>query len=145
METFSVINLMPSQKEEVSLFANDIVNRIKNNDIDVITFYDKKHWIELCLKEIEKQTKEKWFEKISKEGAVYVSNGLKKTAMESGTTYDYSADAEWVALKEKIKERETFLKSLKEPLEVVNTETGETTTLVPPVKRSTSTYKFTAI
>jgi hypothetical protein len=50
-----------------------------------------------------------------------------------------------VALKEKIKERETFLKSLKAPLEVVNTDTGETTTIVPPVKKSTSTFKFTAI
>lgn len=59
------------------------------------------------------------------------------------TEYDFTKcnDAEWENLSalnkansQLQKDREAFLKSLKQPLEVVDTETGETYTIYPPVK-----------
>ena len=67
------------------------------------------------------------------------------------TEYDYSVckDPEWVELFSKselaklnLKERETFLKALKKPLELVDTETGETYTIYPPNKLQTEGLKI---
>lgn len=51
------------------------------------------------------------------------------------TTYDFKNDKEWVRLNQLLKDRETLLKGLKEPIEVVDETTGEVTTLYPPIKK----------
>jgi len=145
METLSVINLMPNKKAEVSRFANDIISQVKGGNLNPLTLKAQLKFIEKTIAEVDKGIKDEFMNEAAKYGKSFEYNGWKIEAMESGTTYDYSSDAEWCTLKEKIKERETFLKSLKAPLEVVNTDTGETTTIVPPIKKSTSTYKFSAI
>jgi len=85
--------------------------------------------------------------------------GNKFELMEASTKYDFSAcgDPIWNDLSEHLeyvkmalKERETFLKSLKSPiiLEIVNPRTGEVfpdTNIYPPIKSSTSTFKQTMI
>lgn len=61
----------------------------------------------------------------------------------TGVKYDYSHcdDNEWALLsvaheqaKAKLTERETFLKAVTKDIEVVDTDTGETYTIHPPVK-----------
>lgn len=42
--------------------------------------------------------------------------GVNVSTMEGRRTFDYSNDEVWVKLKEKIKEREEFLKGLKQPM-----------------------------
>lgn len=76
--------------------------------------------------------------------------GIEQGAVK--TEYDYTVckDPEWVSLlskaefadKEK-KAREAFLKALTKPLEVVDTETGETYTIYPPNKLQTEGFKIT--
>lgn len=80
-------------------------------------------------------------------------SGAKIELAEVGTKYDYSQcgdvewemmDAEMKSLKEKISEREKFLKNLPGAgIEQLNKETGEVTTIYPPSKSSTSSYKIT--
>ena len=62
---------------------------------------------------------------------------------ESGVKYDYSVcnDPEWNSLnaaievaKESLKERETFLKALKKPLDTFDVDSGETFQIMPPLK-----------
>lgn len=69
-----------------------------------------------------------------------------------GVKYDYSEcnDEEWnklndemKALKKKITKRETFLKSIEGSLEVVDTVTGETHTIYPPIKSGALGLKLT--
>lgn len=71
---------------------------------------------------------------------------------EAGVKYDYSQcnDAIWndlsqqiEALTEQRKEREAFLKSLKEKLTYVDESTGEVATIYAPQKKSTTTYAIT--
>lgn len=69
---------------------------------------------------------------------------------EAGIKYDYSQcqDVIWDdlrkqldALNEQIKEREAFLKNLKERFTYIDESTGEIVTLYPPQKKSTTTYQ----
>jgi len=71
---------------------------------------------------------------------------------EAGIKYDFShcEDAIWndidkkmQMLTERRKEREAFLKSLKERLTYVDESTGEIVTIYPPQKKSTTTYAIT--
>jgi hypothetical protein len=71
---------------------------------------------------------------------------------EAGIKYDYSQcnDTIWNDLKQQLdvlnqqmKEREAFLKTLKERLTYVDESTGEIITIYPPQKKSTTTYSIT--
>lgn len=71
---------------------------------------------------------------------------------EAGIKYDYShceddiwndLDKQIQALTELRKEREAFLKTLKERFTYIDESTGEIITLYPPQKKSTTTYAIT--
>lgn len=76
--------------------------------------------------------------------------GVEQAA--TSTKYDYSVcnDPQWESLVslnkangELQKEREAFLKAIKTPLEVVDTESGETYTIYPPNKLQKEGLKIT--
>jgi hypothetical protein len=78
--------------------------------------------------------------------------GATFEVIEAGTKYDYTGcnDAEYNELTRAIdllitkrKEREKFLRGIKNATTVVNEETGELVRILPPVKTSTTTYKTT--
>lgn len=71
---------------------------------------------------------------------------------EAGIKYDYSNcdDTIWNDLKQqlnnlndKMKEREAFLKTIKERFTYVDESTGEIVTIYPPQRKSTTTYAIT--
>jgi hypothetical protein len=71
---------------------------------------------------------------------------------EAGVKYDYShcectiwndLKQQLDALNDKMKEREAFLKTLKERFTYIDESTGEIITLYPPQKKSTTTYAIT--
>jgi hypothetical protein len=78
--------------------------------------------------------------------------GATFEVIEAGTKYDYSGcnDTEYDDLTAAIneltarrKEREKFLRGIKNATTIVNEETGELVRILPPVKSSTTTYKTT--
>ena len=78
--------------------------------------------------------------------------GATFEVIEAGTKYDYTGcnDAEYNDLTSAIneltakrKEREKFLRGIKNATTIVNEETGEVVRILPPVKTSTTTYKTT--
>lgn len=144
ISTLNVITLLPSTKEEAQTFANDLVRRVNDGEINPLDLKAQMKFIEKTLELIDKQTKDSWMKEAVKYGKSFEYKGWQVDEIEAGIKYDYSMDVEWSELKEKIKSRETFLKAIKEPLEIVNTTTGETTTIYPPIKKSTTTLKFTA-
>ena len=89
-------------------------------------------------------------DKYGKDDMTY--HGAKFDIREAGVKYDYShcEDTIWNELSQQIdtlteqrKEREAFLKALKEKLTYVDESTGEIVTLYPPQKKSTTTYAIT--
>jgi hypothetical protein len=80
--------------------------------------------------------------------------GYRVEPAEVGTTWDYSRcndkvyialEAKMAKLKDEMKDREAFLKSIKSSETLVDEETGEVVRIYPPVKRSTSSAKFTLL
>lgn len=89
-------------------------------------------------------------DKYGKEKMTY--HGATFDIKEAGVKYDYSQcdDVIWNdlkqqldALNDKMKEREAFLKALKERFTYIDESTGEIVTLYPPQKKSTTTYAIT--
>lgn len=90
-------------------------------------------------------------QKNADDGKKYSSkNGTVFTLAETGTTYDYSAcnDTVWndfqhklSDLKDQIKDREDYLKTIKKPVKVLDESTGEVVELLPCIKTSTSSFK----
>lgn len=89
-------------------------------------------------------------DKYGKDDMTY--HGAKFDIKEAGVKYDYSQcdDVIWNDLKqqldaltEQIKEREAFLKALKERFTYIDESTGEIVTLYPPQRKSTTTYSIT--
>ena len=89
-------------------------------------------------------------DKYGKQAMTY--HGATFEIKEAGIKYDYSQcqDEIWDdlkkqidALNEQIKEREAFLKTLKERFTYIDESTGEIVTLYPPQRKSTTTYAIT--
>ena len=89
-------------------------------------------------------------DKYGKDAMTY--HGATFDIKEAGVKYDYSHcdDTIWNdlkqqldALNDKMKEREAFLKALKERFTYIDESTGEIVTLYPPQKKSTTTYAIT--
>lgn len=87
-------------------------------------------------------------DKYGKQAMTY--HGATFDIKEAGIKYDYSKcdDTIWNdlkqqidALNEQIKEREAFLKTLKERFTYIDESTGEIVTIYPPQKKSTTTYQ----
>ena len=87
-------------------------------------------------------------DKYGKEAMTY--HGATFEIKEAGIKYDYSHcnDMIWDdlrkqldALNEQIKEREAFLKTLKERFTYIDWSTGEIITIYPPQRKSTTTYQ----
>jgi hypothetical protein len=111
----------------------------------------KNTFVDLVREEIEKN---------ADDGKTYVSkHGVKFELFEAATKFDYEScgDPVWnrmnkdiELLKAKMKERESFLKTLKESvvMNIMDPDTSEfheNVELFPPVKSSTSTFKQTMI
>lgn len=85
-------------------------------------------------------------------GTEFEYAGNKITKAEHGAKYDYSNCGDPVYEKllgestlanDRLKGREIFLKSLKEPLTVVDEDSGEVSKINPPTKKSTSGLNVT--
>lgn len=112
--------------------------------------------IESFIKEVkeDKRFKDYVREETSKYPKGFVSNsGAKIKCFEAGVKYDFTQcgdiawekmDAEMKGLKDRITEREEFLKTVPiEGMALVNESDGEVYRIYPPSKTSSSSYKIT--
>lgn len=148
METaISQVKLLPFTKSQVQIFAGQLIETLENGEIDPLdlAIYFK------AFSEVEKQVKETMsklaLSEAEKHGKTFEFKGAKIEVKELGTSYDFSqcGDTKWErlnadlsAIKDKQKEREQLIKTLKEPLIEVDQQTGETITIYPPIKKSTT-------
>ena len=148
----TTVRQLPETKAQIETFAHQLEQGLVKGEIiptDLLRF---------------QKAMEKVFEKIKPiliESAIvevehYEKNPVIKVAeysiIEAGVKYDYSVcnDAKWndlsrevESIKEKLKEREAFLKSIKEKIEIIDTESGELNIIYPCIKSSTTTLKVT--
>lgn len=151
MEAISVINALPSNKEEVSDFFERVKSNVLANGDNPFKFAVQLKALEVLIDRLRKDNEiQDWIiEEANKEGKGFEFLGNKIEVKEAGVKYDYSVcgDDEWnrlaselVAIGEEKKEREKFLKVL--PIGgVADPETGNM--IYPPMKTSSTSLFVT--
>lgn len=150
------INQFPTNKTEQSVMAARFAKSIENGEVspleavakmkslqEVIALFLKDESVSnAVITEVEKYGK----------GETPSSNGATFQVKEVGVKYDFSecGDIVWNRLKEQadkineeLKNREKYLKTIKQSKTEIDEESGEIYTILPPVKTSTTSYTIT--
>jgi hypothetical protein len=157
MTTTSVIALFETNKEERRSFTEDLLQRIESGEVNPLDIHLSVKCMEeiICMltdskkyPETSKRYKDVILAEASKYGKKFDYKTAKIEQKEVGTTYDWSKCEDTTlddllsmqeSLKEKIKARQEFLKTVPEKgLIITDDETGETTTVYRPAKSSST-------
>lgn len=140
--------LLPTTQTQIDAFSDQLIRSVKDgecNPIEVLIILKAfAKASERTLKEIQ--------ENFVTEAAKYPEktfdfNGVKITKSEVGTKYNYSICGDLIyndrlkisnEAEKQLKEREEFLKALREPITVVDEGSGEVIKIIPPSKTSTT-------
>jgi len=151
MTPIGAARLLPITQTQVDVFSDGVIESVKQGDanpLEVLTIlkaFEKAS--ERILKEIRDNfvtESEKYSERI------FEFNGAKIEKAEVGTKYNYSICGDPIYNRrlevsneagKLVKEREEFLKALKEPMTFVDESTGEVVKIIPPLKTSTTSLK----
>lgn len=140
-------------KAQINHLVHLITENISVNGGEVIKT------LALCSKyqhlfaELEKNLKELAVNELYKyDKARFETHNVEMQVAEVGTRYDFSATKSWVdlqdqidSIKEKQKDIEKMLKTIKSKTIIVDEETGEALEYWPPVKSSTTSIKRTIL
>lgn len=150
-----IVTGVPITKSEQLNAAQTIIDRFKNGEVEPISAYAS---IKAVVEALSLVLKDKdvvgmaisGVEQYGPGGTTY--RGAKMSVCETGVRYNFSAcgDPTWedlsaqkAAIEAKLKERETFLRGIKEPQTIVINETGEVVTVSGPSKTSSTSVKIT--
>jgi hypothetical protein len=151
--TINTLSILPSTKDEIQNFSIKIISELESGMIKPLDLLKQIK----CFEKVIEQTKDTLLKMAREEAEKYGAKsfeykGVKIELAEVGTKYDYSQCNDFVLAKvsedlsklnESKKQRETFLKSLKEPINLVDEESGDVIQVLPPIKSSTSSLKVT--
>lgn len=153
METaISTLKNLPETKQQIDVFASQLENALNNGQIvptDLLRFQKA---MEKVFEKIKPTLTECAISEVEHYEKNAIIKGSEFSIVEAGTKYDFSGcnDLEYKSLeftlekaKEALKQREMFLKAIKEPLQVIDESSGEVFTIYPPKKTSTTTVKVT--
>lgn len=139
-------------KYDIKVLAKEVVDNVCLSG-KIIKLAENLAKMDLLIDEIKKNENYKNYilNEISYYGKSHTTaSGTKIELAEVGTKYDYGQTGDLIMvdlelqkaiLDAKIKERQTFLKSITKPMEVLFSD--EVVTLYPPAKTSTSSVKIT--
>lgn len=153
LQQLEVNSLLDLTKKNIQSIVSDTVSRVISGDLSAINalVYARKakELFESLEKEIRPIAEDSFH--VAK-GEKYVMHNVELVESETGVKYDYSAcnDPEWdelnarsEGLKNDLKKRETFLKTVTKPMTIVNTFTGEIVEIHPPVRSGKMGLKLT--
>lgn len=139
-----------ADKQRIKDIANNVAIQIQDGNydgIDALIFIKKGSEL---FKELDAKVRP--IAENKQIGVDFQKFGVKITEGMTGVKYDFSTcnDQEFEQLnevfeaaKEALEQRKNFLKSITKPLELVNTDTGETYTINPPVKSGKMGFTLT--
>ena len=150
-----VLTLLPSTKQQVIIFTDSLIESVKNGEKSALEVKSFLKVVEIIAKSFDDGTKENQ----RKEADLYNEKTFSYSCFEIeksevGVKYDYlkCGDIEYndlsnqlKVLTDKIKKRESFLKTITSKLNVLNVlndETGEVYEIYPPLRTSTDGLKF---
>ncbi len=149
----SALRMFAQTSTQVDVMSDGIIESVKNGEasgLEVLTFFK-------AFEKVAERVKKEIHDNVMKEadlhpGTKFEVMGNQFEKAELGTKYDYAICGDPVYARRKdiadiaagqLKEREAFLKALKEPITIVDEDSGEVITVRPPAKTSTSGIKIT--
>lgn len=145
------LSLMPSTKDEVDRFAAQLIRSVEEGQVNPLGLKATLKMIEKVIEKVDKATRDNQMTEALKYQKTFNAYGFEIQRTEVGTEYDYLSCGDTVyeqrhaaveSAKSLLKDREAFLRSLREPLTVVDENSGEVSTINPPLKKSTTGLKF---
>lgn len=145
MTTTSVINLGPSNGPEIESFAVNTIKQIEDGEYSALELFVKCKAFQKSLDLILQGIEESALNEAHREGKSFPKYNASVSIREVGTKwfYDKTNDPtiaeiqnQKAGITEKEKERQTFLKSLKYPMMVMDEESGELVQIFPARKES---------
>lgn len=150
---FGVMRLLPDTKSNVENFSKQLVSAVENGEVNPLELKAMFKFMEHVIKKVDESTKDNQLKEADKYAEKKFSVfGFEIEKAENGTKYDYLACGDPIyeqrhaiveSAKSLLDERAQFLKSLKEPITIVDDDSGEVVTIRPPFKTSTTGLKFT--
>ncbi len=147
----SILELFSTSKDGITLFASKVINEVEAGNADPLRVQIFCKTLEEVAEKIKAGIKDSAKREAAKYGdKPFMHAGAELHLTSTFTQYDYSGcgDAVWLRCHqdEKVnaearKERESFLRALREPMEVLDGNTGEVAILRPPVKKTTEGVK----
>lgn len=152
METaIAALRIMPASKSEVGRFSTQLIEAVKSGEVsplEVLVILRALENVSDTVRSAIKDNINTAADKYSGKSFEVFSARIEKSELGTKYYYEASGDPEWARRKAGVdaatnllKEREAFLRALKEPLDTYDPETGETFKIVPPPKFSTSGLK----
>lgn len=143
-----VTRMLPTTQTQIDVFSDGVIQSVKEGEANPLEVLVMCKAFEKANERILKEIRDNFIIEANKyPEKSFEFNGAKLTKAEVGTKYDYTHCNDSVYNDRKkivdeatkqLKEREEFLKSLKEPITVVDEGSGEVITIRPPLKTSTS-------
>ena len=144
----AALDLFATSRTGIDVASDQIIEAVRNGEVNPLKV---RVWIK-TMEEILERVKKETGESQMREAGKYAEKsfqfaGATLTKAEHGTKYNYAAcgdtvwerlDADTKTASAKQKGREEFLRSLTEPMTVIDELTGEVVIITPPPKTSTS-------
>lgn len=141
----SMLRLMPSKVSEVATFAKGVIQSVKNGDANALETLVMLRALQLLSKEIIEQIEENVLNEAHRYNEKTIEMyGAKidKCDVKTDYLYETSGDSQWEELDSEIKslverkkQREEFLRAIKDPVVLV-TKDGVEEIVKPPIKRT---------
>lgn len=148
-----VIRQLSVSKSGVDMFCRQLISSVQNGEVNALELKAFLKTMELIIDRVDKETKENQVtEAMRYSEKKFSAYGCEIEQCEVSTRYDYSTCGDPIynqrvkiaeEAKSQLDDRAAFLKALKEPLTIVDDESGEVATVRPPVKKSTSGLRIT--
>jgi hypothetical protein len=148
-----VMRLLPDSKRGVEIFSNQLIGAVKNGEVNALQLKALFKILEKVIETVNEATKDEQLREASLYGEKrFNAFGFEIERIDVGTKYDFLTCGDQVyeqrhaslqSAKSLLDDRANFLKSLREPITVVDENSGEVSTVRPPLKKSTEGLKFT--
>lgn len=141
------LNKFPRTEDALANFTNQLFKALNNGEVNPLDLKIQFKALNMVLDVVKHRMDELALSECAKHEKKFEHRGFEVTTQEMGTTYDYSKTGDIVLEElefeakiwnERVKERQTMLKTLKEKQIFVYEETGQPFEVYPPVKKSTT-------
>ncbi len=145
-----VLRMMPTTAAQIGQFSKSLIENVQNgnlNPIEILVMLRALEAVSETVRDSIKSNIESAADKYSEKSFEMFGCRIEKSDF---VRYDYTvcSDRDWEQFSvaertagDNRKQREVFLRSLKEPMDVYDKDSGETWTIRPPLKRATSGLK----